>query len=104
MKTSELQLLQKLDSKSIMIYENNKKSKITAFLLALFLGGMGIQWFYLGKAWAGVLSILFCWAIVPSLISLISLFFVCGMVGRHNATILQMLQPEISEQSKPLTV
>lgn len=47
------------------------KSKVTAGLLAIFLGGFGIHKFYLGKIFQGILYILFCWTYIPSIISFI---------------------------------
>ena len=47
------------------------KSKIAAGLLALFLGGIGIHKFYLGKVGLGVVYILFCWTFIPALIAFI---------------------------------
>lgn len=64
----------------INVYSNNVnferanwpiKSKITAALLAFFLGGLGIHKFYLGRAGMGVLYLLFCWTGVPAIIALI---------------------------------
>jgi TM2 domain-containing membrane protein YozV len=37
-----------------------------AALLSLFLGGFGIQRFYLGKVFDGVVCLLFCWTFVPA--------------------------------------
>lgn len=48
-----------------------KKSKIVAALLAIFVGGIGIHKFYLGKKVAGVLYILFCWTMIPMIIGLV---------------------------------
>lgn len=47
------------------------KSRMTAGLFALLLGGLGVHKFYLNKAGLGVLYILFCWTFVPSIIALI---------------------------------
>ena len=47
------------------------KSKVTAGLLALFLGGLGVHKFYLGQTGLGILYLLFCWTGVPSIIALI---------------------------------
>lgn len=47
------------------------KSKTTAALLALFLGGLGIHRFYLGKGITGVLYLLFCWTFIPAIFALI---------------------------------
>lgn len=41
------------------------KSRTTAGLLALFLGGMGMHKFYLGKSLQGLVYLLFCWAVIP---------------------------------------
>lgn len=46
------------------------KSKSTAGILAIFLGGLGIHRFYLGQWW-GIFYLLFCWAVVPSIIGFI---------------------------------
>jgi len=53
------------------------KSKSTAGLLALLLGGLGAHKFYLGKPMWGLVYLLFCWTFLPAIISLfeaISLF------------------------------
>lgn len=45
------------------------KSKTTAALLALFLGGIGAHKFYLGKwAW-GVVYLLFCLTFIPAIVA-----------------------------------
>ena len=48
-----------------------KKSRITAGIFALLLGGIGIHKFYLGQIGAGVLYVLFCWTLIPYLIALV---------------------------------
>jgi TM2 domain-containing membrane protein YozV len=47
------------------------KSKSTATILALLLGGIGIHRFYLNQNFLGILCLLFCWTFIPSLIALI---------------------------------
>lgn len=47
------------------------RGKITAGLLALFLGGLGIHKFYLGKGGQGILYLIFCWTWIPSIIAFI---------------------------------
>lgn len=47
------------------------KSKITAGVLAILLGGIGVHKFYLGKIGQGILYVLFCWTGIPALIGLI---------------------------------
>jgi len=46
------------------------KSKATAGLLALFLGGIGIHRFYLGQWW-GLLYLIFCWTFIPAIIAFV---------------------------------
>lgn len=41
------------------------KSKTTALILALFLGGAGIHRFYLGRPVSGLLYLVFCWTFIP---------------------------------------
>lgn len=47
------------------------KSKTAAGLLALFLGGLGIHYFYLGKPVPGIVFILLCWTWIPALLAFI---------------------------------
>lgn len=47
------------------------KSRMTAALLALFLGGLGVHKFYLGRGLQGVLYFLFSWTFVPAFIGFI---------------------------------
>ncbi len=47
------------------------KSRITAALLAIFLGGLGVHRFYLGQGGLGILHLLFCWTFVPAFIGVI---------------------------------
>ena len=49
----------------------NYKSKTTAGLLAIFLGGLGIHKFYLGKNGKGILYLVFCWTYIPALIAIV---------------------------------
>lgn len=46
----------------------NRKNKVVAGLLAIFLGGFGIHKFYLGRIGWGVVYLLFCWTYIPSII------------------------------------
>ena len=47
------------------------KSKITAGVLGIFLGGIGIHKFYMGRVGLGILYILFCWTYLPAIIGFI---------------------------------
>ncbi len=50
---------------------NSPKNKTTTALLALFLGGIGVHYFYLGKTTAGIIFLLLCWTYIPALIALV---------------------------------
>ena len=47
------------------------KSKVTAGILGILLGGIGIHKFYMGKVGLGIVYLLFCWTYVPALIGFI---------------------------------
>jgi len=49
----------------------NGKSKLAAALFALFLGGLGIHKFYLGRIGWGIVYLLFCWTVIPSILGII---------------------------------
>ena len=53
------------------------KSKATAGVLALRLGGLGIHRFYLGQWW-GIFYLLFVWTFIPSIAAFIEgIVFLC---------------------------
>ncbi len=47
------------------------KSKVAAGLLAIFLGGLGIHKFYLGKTGMGILYLVLCWTYIPAIVGFI---------------------------------
>jgi len=47
------------------------KNKTTAGILALFLGGLGIHKFYMGKSGMGILYLLFSWTFIPAIIAFV---------------------------------
>ncbi len=48
--------------------------KIATILAFPILGGLGIHKFYLGKIGQGILFLIFCFLIIPSIIALIDFF------------------------------
>ncbi|HBJ34074.1 MAG TPA: hypothetical protein DDZ51_04785 [Planctomycetaceae bacterium] len=51
------------------------KSKAVAVLLALLLGGLGIHHFYMGRAFRGLLYLLFCWTFIPAILALLEAIY-----------------------------
>jgi TM2 domain-containing membrane protein YozV len=47
------------------------KSRIAAGLFAIFLGGLGIHKFYLGRIGQGVIYLLFSWTLIPCIVGFI---------------------------------
>lgn len=47
------------------------KDRITAALLAFFLGGIGVHKFYIERWVQGVLYLVFCWTFIPAIISIV---------------------------------
>jgi Predicted membrane protein len=60
-------------------------NKMVAGILGIFLGGLGIHKFYLGKIAAGVLYCLFCWTFIPALIGFIEgVIYLCMSDDEFN--------------------
>ena len=64
----------------------DRKSRIAAALLALFLGGIGVHKFYLGRAGQGILYLIFCWTLVPALIAFVEFIVYLCMTDEVFAT------------------
>jgi TM2 domain-containing membrane protein YozV len=50
---------------------NAKRSRVTAGLLAIFLGGFGAHKFYMGNARSGVIYLFLLLTLIPTLISIV---------------------------------
>lgn len=48
-----------------------KKSRVTAGVLALLLGGIGVHKFYLNKVGLGLVYLLFVWTLIPAIVALV---------------------------------
>lgn len=55
------------------------RNKNTAGILALLLGGLGAQKFYLGKPIQGLLCLAFCWTFIPAILGLLDAIRLFGM-------------------------
>ena len=56
---------------NLIIDHKGGKSKVVAGLLAIFLGGIGIHKFYLGKVGWGITYLLFSWTGIPMILGFI---------------------------------
>lgn len=45
------------------------RSKATAGILAILLGGLGAHKFYLGRTGQGLLYLIFCWTFLPAIVA-----------------------------------
>jgi len=55
----------------IQIYISPKKrSRFTAGVLGVLLGGIGAHKFYMGQVGTGILYLLFCWTLLPAVMGL----------------------------------
>ena len=52
-------------------YTPGAKSRITAGILGILLGGIGVHKFYLNKVGLGILYLVFCWTAIPAIIGLV---------------------------------
>lgn len=84
--------ISKLSPQQATVYASMSKSTTIAVLLALFLGGLGAQWFYLNKNLTGVLSVLFCWTLIPALTALIFIFLASEAVEKCNLKLLNKFE------------
>jgi len=76
--------IQNLKSKPLQPAINKSiKNKTLAAILALFLGGLGIHKFYLGKTAAGILYLLFCWTLIPAILAFVD-FLILIFMSENN--------------------
>jgi len=73
---------------------SSPKSKLTAGLLALFLGGFGVHKFYMGSWGWGLVLLLFCWTYIPAIIAL---FDGIRILVMSEETFAEKYPPETAE-------
>lgn len=66
------------------------RNKTAAGLFALFLGGIGVHKFYLGKVGQGILYLLFCWTFIPAIVAFVEAILLLTMAdavfnAKYNA-------------------
>lgn len=55
------------------------KSKVTAGVLGILLGGFGIHKFYMGKIGMGILYLVFCWTYIPAIVGFVEgIIYLCS--------------------------
>lgn len=54
-----------------MYSSGGNSNKVTAGILALLVGGLGVHHFYLKHIGRGVIYLLFCWTFIPAIVSFI---------------------------------
>lgn len=55
------------------------KNKMVAGLLGIFLGGLGIHKFYMGKIGMGILYLVFCWTYIPAIVGFVEgIIYLCS--------------------------
>ena len=72
---------------------SGSKSKGLAIVLALFLGGLGIHKFYLGKTGLGFLYLIFCWTFIPAILGVIDAII---LATRNERQFSGAVQPGIA--------
>lgn len=88
MVVDELNLQQNMTDSQRMLFQSEmnkvRKNRVVAFLLALFLGGIGAHRYYLGDIRTGIFYTLFFWTCIPAAIALVELFLILGRTDRYN--------------------
>lgn len=59
------------------------RNRTAALVICFFSGGLGIHKFYLGKNVEGILYLVFCWTLIPSIIAFFEFLGLCFMSDRE---------------------
>ena len=62
-----------------------RKSRVTAALLAFFLGAFGVHKFYLGRIGWGIAYLLFFWTLIPGIVAFIEFIIYLTMTDEAFA-------------------
>ena len=85
---SDLEAMSSLNEQQRVLFMHQmnaaRKSDVVAILLAFFLGSFGAHRFYLRQNGWGILYLLFCWTLIPHLVSLVECFFLPARVRLYN--------------------
>ncbi|VYU81524.1 NINE protein [Metakosakonia massiliensis] len=59
--------------------DGSSKSRISAALLAFFLGGFGAHKFYLGRVGQGIVYLIFFWTMIPAIVAFVEFILLLCM-------------------------
>lgn len=79
----------------------NKVKKVIYILLAIFFGGFGVHQFYAKKFKTGILYLIFCWTMVPALLSYYDAFLALTQSSDGNGMIAI---PEYKNKKIPIII
>jgi TM2 domain-containing membrane protein YozV len=83
------------DTRTLLLYDANRKSAVIAYVLWFFLGLFGAHNFYLRRKGVGIVQVLLTITVVGSLITLVwvfvDAFLIPGWVRRENNRLLMQL-------------
>ena len=65
----------------------NRINKVIYAILTILFGGIGVNKFYAGKVKEGIISILFCWTMIPALLSMVEFVTVLTEKADKNGEI-----------------
>ena len=82
-------------------YDRARRDETAGVLLAIFLGGLGIHHFYLGRTLPGVLYLVFSWTGIPTLLGWIECFLMSSRVREYNAIQASVIASQILSQPSP---
>ncbi len=72
-------------------YGRHHRNPTTAFVLCVLLGAFGAHYFYFGRARGGILRLLFCWTLVPLVMSWFEARTMATRAMRYNASLASEL-------------
>ena len=71
-------------------------------LLAIFLGGLGLYYFYLGRTTPGTVHLALCWTLVPSLLAIAHAINSGEAVRERNMEIAQSVAVTLNVPAEPM--
>lgn len=81
------------------VYSTNLKNPQTALILSIFLGGFGVDRFYIGDTMLGILKLFFSW-ITFGLWTIIDMFLIQKACRKNNLENIQRIIAATNKKSK----